>query len=358
MGNPKAFYGGRWERWYDRRPIFAYDIVSRYPAILPQKQKGTHMSNVQTRIEMIPLTAIVDPEWNSRVEKTGAEAKAEAKAIERMAAQFADPRVGQEQAIVVEELGQGKYMRVAGYRRVKAAKLAGWTEIRAEIRTPSDPIARARLNAIENMERENLTTYEVARAADHFRNFGLKNEEIGPMLHLSPSAVSNWANIYKGVPAAVAKDWQNGAPAATQDNLSDVARKHKDDESKLQAWDEMQQKAASEDRKPGKRGKGKRKGGGSSPQYSVSQVRITLLIDRLSRKAGSPTLSDETRKWGKSVVDFIIQQRDAIGGVVDLKAEEADAKAAKEQEKAAAKAEKDAAKAATKAEKNGAAAQA
>ncbi len=299
-----------------------------------------------TNIRMIPLSAIDAPAWNSRVDVPS---KEETKAIERMAEEFNDPRIGQLQPIEVEDKGNGRYTRIIGSRRVKAAIKAGLTEIRADVRPMTDEVTQARRNTLENMQRADLSTYEVARACAHFRTLGLKNEEIAPMVNLkSGSAVSNWCTVYANLPPQVLKAWAAGNAAATQDNLSTVARDHKSDDDKLQAWDEIEAERAKEDRAPGKRGKAKPKGeSNTTAGYSVSQKRLERLILALSSRKATPSLTDETRKWGKSILDFVTNQRNAVAGVCDLDAEaaadKADKAAIKEQqaaEKLAAKAEK------------------
>ncbi len=73
-------------------------------------------------------------------------------------------RVGLLQPIVVSPDGSGGYVLVSGERRLRAARLAGWTTIRVEIKKVDelDPrdIPGARL--IENLEREDLSHQEEA----------------------------------------------------------------------------------------------------------------------------------------------------------------------------------------------------
>lgn len=319
-----------------------------------------HVIAIETK--MIPLTLIREPKFNSRMEPVGAEAtKAEAARIAYMAEQFNDPKIGQEQPIKVQYDPEAKdYIRIIGSRRVKAAKLAGWSEIRAEVHPLTDEATQAIQNGVENLERENLTTYEVARLCSHYRSMGMDNKAIAPLVHMSHTNVSNWVTMYNGVPAKVAKAWQAGAAAATFNNLGEVARNKGDDDAKLQAWDELVLKVAKENRQPGKRGKGAKnkpeaepgKGGGGGG-FPLSQVRFKRVYEALQSKKTTPSLSDDLRAWAISLCKFIMSGVDVVGGVVDLNAEakakeaaKAADKAAKEAAKAAEKATKDAAKAA------------
>lgn len=72
---------------------------------------------------------------------------------------------GQAQAIMVRpKLGErGKYVIVFGERRVRAARMLGWTHIRAEVRDISD-LEAARLQYSENQARVDLNPIEDARA--------------------------------------------------------------------------------------------------------------------------------------------------------------------------------------------------
>src|SRR5437762_3128271 len=62
---------------------------------------------------------------------------------------------GQQQAITVREV-QGGYELISGERRVRAAKLLGWTNLEAKIiKTASEAEAAAK-GLVENIQREDL----------------------------------------------------------------------------------------------------------------------------------------------------------------------------------------------------------
>lgn len=100
------------------------------------------------------------------------------------------------QAIVVRPLpagaiGAAKYEIVAGERRWQAAKLAGLTDIPVIVRELSDKQAVA-VALIENIQREELTSAEVARALKRLtEEFSLTHSEVAESVGRSRAAVSN-----------------------------------------------------------------------------------------------------------------------------------------------------------------------
>ncbi len=275
------------------------------------------MSTVQIETRMVDIDLIDEPAWDSRVVKSGSKAKEEQKAIDKMAAEFANPKIGQLQPIVIEVKEGGRFERIFGGRRLKAARINNMKQIRAEIRAPSTETDRMLRNIAENMDREPLTTFEAARAATKLAEMGFKNAEISDRIKtndgekMSTSHISNLRAAYAGVPAAVAKEWEQENPVATVNNLCEIARKGKDDEDKLKMWDALEAKVAAEGRKPGKRGKGKGKDeGATSAGFPVSQKRLGYMVQALSSKTGSPDLDDSVRRWGKALLDYIMKGRE------------------------------------------------
>jgi ParB family chromosome partitioning protein len=100
------------------------------------------------------------------------------------------------QAIVVRPLpaaaiGAAKYEIVAGERRWQAAKLAGLTDIPVIVRELSDKQAVA-VALIENIQREDLTSAEEARALKRLtEEFSLTHSEVAESVGRSRAAVSN-----------------------------------------------------------------------------------------------------------------------------------------------------------------------
>ncbi len=286
-----------------------------------------------TDTRMISLGLIDPPKFNSRLVKNGKAAKDDDTKVERMASEFNDPKIGQEQPIQVEDKGDGRFELIFGSRRLRAAHKAGWKEIRADIKQPAPDVDKAYRNIVENLSRENLTEYETARSASILRDMGLKNQEIGNILGKSGSHVSNLHVAYDGLPVPVRKDWEAQHPAATIQIMADIARKGKDEEDKVRKWDEITAdaaKRAAAGQKIGGRGKAKAKGEGStSAGFPVSQKRLGYVMTALSGKRGTPDMTDEMRKWAKALLDFIVKGREnPPGGIPKMpsKADKADEK--------------------------------
>jgi ParB family chromosome partitioning protein len=100
------------------------------------------------------------------------------------------------QPIVVRPLpsgtpGAARYEIVAGERRWQAAKLAGLTDIPTIVRELSDRQAAA-VGLIENVQREELTAAEEARALKQLtEEFSLTQQEVADSVGRSRAAVSN-----------------------------------------------------------------------------------------------------------------------------------------------------------------------
>lgn len=92
--------------------------------------------------------------------------------------------------LVTPQQGKAKGFRLtAGYRRFEAAKSLGWKEIPCRV-LDTDPFESDRLNVIENVERKDISTFELASAATLFyRKHNLKSEEVGKHLHKSPEYI-------------------------------------------------------------------------------------------------------------------------------------------------------------------------
>jgi ParB family transcriptional regulator, chromosome partitioning protein len=87
--------------------------------------------------------------------------------------------------------GEARYEIIAGERRWRAAKLAGFTDIPTIVRELSDKEAVA-LALIENIQREDLTAAEEARALKRLLSeFSLTHSQVAESVGRSRAAVSN-----------------------------------------------------------------------------------------------------------------------------------------------------------------------
>ncbi len=94
------------------------------------------------------------------------------------------------QPVVVRRTGTG-FELIAGERRLRAAKLAGFTSVPAVVRDASEDEMLA-LALVENMQRDNLNAIELAKAyAMLVSSFGLSHGEIATRLGVSRVGVVN-----------------------------------------------------------------------------------------------------------------------------------------------------------------------
>ncbi len=85
---------------------------------------------------------------------------------------------------------------VAGERRYRAARLAGWTKVPVVILDEQDPRHLAELRLIENLQREDLNAVEIARAYHALaQDHALTHEQIGQRVGQDRATVSNLIRI-------------------------------------------------------------------------------------------------------------------------------------------------------------------
>ena len=110
-------------------------------------------------------------------------------------------RQGLLQPVVVRRV-EGEYQLIAGERRWRAAQQAGLLEIPAVVRDADDREAAA-LALVENLQREDLSPLEEARAYSGLvEQFGLTHQEVGEAVGRSRAAVSNSLRLL-ALPAGV-----------------------------------------------------------------------------------------------------------------------------------------------------------
>ena len=118
------------------------------------------------------------------------------------------------QPVVVTRAPEGGYHLIAGERRWRAAQLAGLERIPAVVREASGATDDLALALIENLQREDLTPIEEARAYHHLRSeLGLSQEEIASRVGKDRSTVANALRLLT-LPLAVQERVDDGALSA------------------------------------------------------------------------------------------------------------------------------------------------
>lgn len=96
------------------------------------------------------------------------------------------------QPVIVSRAPEGGYHLIAGERRWRAAKLAGLEKVPVVVRDLSEGTDLLALALVENLQREDLTPIEEARAYHHLRaELGLSQEEIARRVGKDRSTVAN-----------------------------------------------------------------------------------------------------------------------------------------------------------------------
>ena len=100
-------------------------------------------------------------------------------------------RDGLMQPILVRPGDPGRFQILAGERRWRAARQAGWTEISVLVREAGEQQA-AELALIENEHREEVARLDTARAAERLmQREGLTHDELAAVLGMERSSVTN-----------------------------------------------------------------------------------------------------------------------------------------------------------------------
>ena len=97
---------------------------------------------------------------------------------------------------------QGGYQLIAGERRLRAARLAGWTEVPVRI-VDADERQTAELAIVENLQRKDLNALEKAASFQRYLDeYGGTQEELAGRLKLDRSTIANLIRLLE-LPEAV-----------------------------------------------------------------------------------------------------------------------------------------------------------
>lgn len=111
-------------------------------------------------------------------------------------------QIGIIQPITVRDMGDGSYVIIAGERRWRASKLAGRLTIPAYIRTIDDE-NMMEMALVENIQREDLNSVEVALAYQHLiEQYGLTQDQLAQRVGKNRSTVTNFLRLLK-LPAVI-----------------------------------------------------------------------------------------------------------------------------------------------------------
>ena len=116
--------------------------------------------------------------------------------------------IGIIQPITVRDMGDGSFVIIAGERRWRASQMAGLTSIPAYIRTVDDE-NMMEMALVENIQRENLNSMEIALAYQHLmEQYGLTQERLSERVGKNRTTVTNYLRLLK-LPAQIQMGLKN-----------------------------------------------------------------------------------------------------------------------------------------------------
>ena len=120
--------------------------------------------------------------------------------LEELAASIS--KIGVVQPLTVRDAGNGKYQLIAGEKRLRAARLAGLTNVPAYVRTADDQ-GMLELALVENIQREDLDAVEVAISFQRLiEECKLTQEQLSDRVGKQRSTISNYLRLLK-LPAEI-----------------------------------------------------------------------------------------------------------------------------------------------------------
>ncbi len=101
------------------------------------------------------------------------------------------------QPITVRQLSPGKYQLISGERRLRAAKIAGLTDIPAYIRQANDQ-QLLELALLENLQREDLNAIEISLSYKRMmEELGYNQEQVAERMGKERSTITNYIRLLK-----------------------------------------------------------------------------------------------------------------------------------------------------------------
>lgn len=127
-------------------------------------------------------------------------------ALQELADSIAE--IGIIQPITLRQINDDEYQIIAGERRFRASQLAGLATIPAYIRTADDENVME-MALIENIQREDLNSVEIALAYQHLlEQYGLTQERLSERVGKKRTTIANYLRLLK-LPAPVQMGLRN-----------------------------------------------------------------------------------------------------------------------------------------------------
>jgi ParB family chromosome partitioning protein len=141
------------------------------------------MPNTSVTVEQIPVEKVTPSQFQARKSFDDGPLKELADSMKTE---------GLIQPIIVRLSAAGTYELIAGERRLRAAKLLGWTAIDAIVRPEVSDKDAALKGIIENLQRVDLNPLERAIGYKRLVDMGLSQEEIGGKMGIGQTTVARY----------------------------------------------------------------------------------------------------------------------------------------------------------------------
>jgi len=116
------------------------------------------------------------------------------------------------------------YLLLCGSRRFRAVAELGWRTIRATVREVKSVAEAHVLNIVENLDRSDITPYELAVASERMiREFGMSASELAKAIGYSQSHLQNLVRLLTTLPPSILEDWKAAQPLLTCRRLERLA---------------------------------------------------------------------------------------------------------------------------------------
>ncbi|GMQ99141.1 MAG: ParB/RepB/Spo0J family partition protein [Acidimicrobiia bacterium] len=209
--------------------------------------------------------------------------------------------VGLLQPIVVRRQTDG-YVLVAGERRLRACKQAGFETIPAVIRAEGDDQGNLTEALVENLQREDLSVLEEAAAYQQLlEDFGMTHDEVGEQVGKSRSAVSNTIRLL-ALPGPIQKmlvsgDLTPGHARALLGSEDEAYALHIAQRAVAEGWTVRRVEEAM-------RLRSTQSGSRGSRAAAVRPAAIIELENRLQDRLGTTVTIDHRGKRGKITIKY------------------------------------------------------
>lgn len=224
---------------------------------------------------------------------------------------------GLNQPLMVRKKDNGKFELIAGERRKRALHIIKWDRP-VPIRVAPANIDEKRIaiiGLVDNVDRENLTTYEEAAAyAGLVDEHKMSGAEIAREMGRNVSYVNRLLKPYSQLHPTIRNAWQDGNKLCTVDTLGKLVSKFDDGDEQLNAWKNLVEFGQFE--KPeSEEDEGDGEGGGNGVKEkdtSKFRVRPGLVLERyaiLWKGLKTVNENDISTEWVRAAMQFLIGKR-------------------------------------------------